>query len=75
MENLDELFTSDEIAILSVKAVAALVADAETGRLTQNRELAEVIAGCIRGTQLKYLQTLNSLLNQRALERPLAPSQ
>jgi len=71
MENLDELFTADEIEAISIRAVNELIADAESGHVRQNRELAEAVAGCIRKTRLEQLQTLNSLLNQRALERLL----
>jgi hypothetical protein len=55
MENLDELFTADEIEAISIRAVNELIADAESGRKTR----------------LEQLQTSNSLLNQRALERLL----
>ena len=70
MENLGELFTEDEIRALSFKAVNELIADAQAGRVKQNKQLAEVIAGCIRNTTPEQLQTLNWLLKQRVLERP-----
>ena len=65
-----DVFTAEEIVALSFKAVNELIADAQAGRVKQNRELAEVIAGCIRDTTPEQLQTLNWLLKQRALERP-----
>ena len=65
-----DVFTDEEIRALSFKAVNELIADAQAGRVKQNRELAEVIAGCIRDTTPEQLQTLNWLLKQRALERP-----
>jgi hypothetical protein len=64
--------TPEEIAKLSVRAVNALIADAEAGRLLNNKELAEVIAGCIRHTDAEQLRTLKQLLDQHKLERPEA---
>jgi hypothetical protein len=61
-------FTPDEILALSIRAVNQLIADVEAKRLSQNRELAEAIAGCIRRTGLSQLQTLSGLLDQRELE-------
>ena len=65
-----DVFTDEEIRALSFKAVNELIADAQAGRVKQNKQLAEVIAGCIRNTTPEQLQTLNWLLKQRALERP-----
>ena len=65
-----DVFTAEEIVALSFKAVNELIADAQAGRVKQNKELAEVIAGCIRDTTPEQLQTLNWLLKQRALESP-----
>ncbi len=59
-----------EIAYLADRAVNELIADSESGRIRQNRELAEIIMGCIRETAPRHLETLKWLLNQRALERP-----
>ena len=65
-----DVFTDEEIRALSFKAVNELIADAQAGRVKQNKQLAEVIAGCIRNTTPEQLQTLNWLLKQRVLERP-----
>jgi hypothetical protein len=59
-----------EIAYLADRAVNELIEDAKSGRIDQNRELAEVIMGCIRKTASDSLEDLKRLLNQRALERP-----
>lgn len=61
-------FTQDDIIALSVRAVNQLIANVENGRLLQNKELAEVIAGCIRHSGLPQLQTLKGLLDQQELE-------
>ena len=55
---------------LAVKAVNRLIADVEAKRLLQNKELAEVIAACIRETASDQLQALKWLLAQQELERP-----
>ena len=55
---------------LEVKAVNRLIADVEAKRLLENKELAEVIAACIRETASDQLQTLKWLLAQQELERP-----
>ena len=54
----------------AVKAVNRLIADVEAKRLLENKELAEVIAACIRETASDQLQTLKWLLAQQELERP-----
>jgi hypothetical protein len=59
-----------EIAYLADRAVNELIEDAASGRIQQNRELAEIIIGCICDTAPRRLETLKGLLNQRALERP-----
>lgn len=59
-----------EIRYLADRAVNELIEDSESGRIRTNRELAEVIMGCIRNTSYDQLETLKWLLNQRALERP-----
>jgi hypothetical protein len=59
-----------EIAYLADRAVNELIGDAESGRIKQNMELAEIVMGCIRDTAPRHLETLKWLLNQRALERP-----
>ena len=61
-------FTQDDIKALSVRAVNQLIANVENGRLLQNKELAEVIAACIRHSGLAQLQTLKGLLDQQELE-------
>jgi putative heme iron utilization protein len=43
-----DAFTADERKALSVRAVNQLIADVEAGCLLKNKELAEVIASCIR---------------------------
>lgn len=70
MSQENDVFTAEEIAALSVRAVNELIADAEAGRLRGNKELAEVIAGCIRHTAPSNLRDLRFLLDQRALETP-----
>jgi len=55
---------------LAVKAVNRLIADVEAKRLLQNKELAEVIAACIRETASDQLQALKWLLAQQELEPP-----
>jgi hypothetical protein len=59
-----------EVAYLADRAVNELIADAESGQLRQNRELAEILIGCLRKIDPEHLKTLKWLLNQRALERP-----
>ena len=61
-------FTADERKALSVRAVNQLIVDVEAGRLMKNKELAEVIAGCIRHTDQGDLQTLKHVLDQHELE-------
>ena len=70
MIDLKETFSEEEKQKLSVRAVNELIAASQTGQLMENKELAEVIAGCIRHTTLSQLQTLDWLLKQRALESP-----
>ena len=65
----DEKVDPAEIAYLADRAVNELIEDSESGAIKMNRELAEVIMACIRGSELRYLETLKGLLNQRALER------
>ena len=67
---LEEDVDPAEIEYLADRAVNELIDDAASGILKQNRELAEIIMGCIRETSMKRLRTLKWLLNQRALERP-----
>ena len=61
------VFTTEERKALSIRAVNQLIADVEAGRL-MNKELAEVIAGCIRHTDQADLQTLKNILDQHQLE-------
>jgi hypothetical protein len=63
-------FSDEERRSLATKAVNRLIADAEAKRLLENKELAEVIAVCIRDTQPKSLRTLKFLLEQQEFERP-----
>jgi hypothetical protein len=65
-----DVFTAKEREALSVKVVNELLADAEAGRLLNNKELAEVVAGCIWHPEPSQLRTLKWLLEQRRLERP-----
>ena len=63
-------FHPEKIEAVANKVVNDLIADAEKGRLKNNKELAEVIAVCIRNTRLFHLLTLKALLEQRDLENP-----
>ena len=58
----------DEILALSVRAVNQLIAEAEAGRLLNNKELAEVIAGCLRHAGQPQLKNLKWFLDQKELE-------
>jgi hypothetical protein len=62
------LFTTEERKALSIRAVNQLIADVEAWRLMKNKELSEVIAGCIRHTDQADLQTLKNILEQHELE-------
>jgi len=62
------VFTTEERKALSIRAVNQLIADVEAGRLINNKELPEVIAGCIRHTDQADLQTLKNILDQHELE-------
>jgi len=66
----EEMFSDEDVRNLAKKAVARLVADAKSGRLNENRELAEVIEGCIRHSSIKQIRDLKWLLQQQELERP-----
>jgi hypothetical protein len=66
--NTKDVFTQEVRKALSIRAVNQLIADAEAGRLVNNKELAEVIAGCIRHTDQGDLQTLKNILDQHQLE-------
>jgi hypothetical protein len=50
MSDKNEVFSAEERDALAIKAVSRLIVDAETKRLLKNKELAEVIAVCIRET-------------------------
>jgi hypothetical protein len=63
-----DVFTQEVRKALSIRAVNQLIADVEAGRLMKNKELAEVIAGCIRHTDQGDLQTLKQILDQHELE-------
>jgi len=76
MSQNEEVFTAEERRELAVKAVNRLIADAEESasfrryvvpdeRLRENKELAEIIAVCIRETALSQLQTLQRLVGQQ----------
>src|SRR6266478_2579404 len=80
MSQNEEVFTAEERRELAVKAVNRLIADAEESasfrryvvpdeRLRENKELAEIIAVCIRETALPQLQTLQRLLGQQGEDR------
>jgi hypothetical protein len=57
-----DVFTQEVRKALAIRAVNQLIADAEAGRLMNNKELAEVIAGCIRHTDQGDLHTLKQIL-------------
>ena len=63
-----DVFTQEVRKALSIRAVNQRIADAEAGRLMKNKELAQVIAGCIRHTDQGDLQTLKNILDQHQLE-------
>jgi hypothetical protein len=63
-----DVFTQEVRKALALRAVNQLIADVEAGRLLNNKELAEVIAGCIRHTDQGDLQTLKHILDQHELE-------
>jgi hypothetical protein len=80
MSQNDEVFIAEEKRELAVKAVNRLIADAEESasfrryvvpdvRLRENKELAEIIAICIRETALPQLQALKRLLDQQGKGR------
>jgi hypothetical protein len=66
----EEAFDSDERRMLAITAVNRLIADVEAKRLLENKELAEVIAACVRESTASQLKTLKWLLAQQELERP-----
>ena len=66
--NTEDAFTQQVRKALSIRAVSHLIGDAEAGRLMNNKELAEVIAGCIRHTDQGDLQTLKNILDHHDLE-------
>ena len=70
MNQKEETFTLEERHAIAVKAVNRLIADAEAKRLRENKELAEVIAVCIRETTSSQLRTLKWLLKKQEQERP-----
>jgi len=63
-----DVFTQEVRKALSIRAVNQLIADAEAGRLMKNKELAQVIAGCIRHTDQGDLQALKNILDQHERE-------
>ncbi len=63
-----DVFTQEVRKALALRAVNQLIANVEAGRLLNNKELAEVIAGCIRHTDQGDLQTLKHILDQHELE-------
>jgi ketosteroid isomerase-like protein len=69
-----DLFTQEVRKALSIRAVNQLIADGEAGRLVKNEELTEVIAGCIRHTDQRDLQTLKQILDQEVLGEHPTPS-
>jgi hypothetical protein len=70
LDELDkkDVFTTDEIKALSVRAVNQLIAESEAGSLLNSKELAEVIAGCLRHTEQGQLRNLQWFLDQKELE-------
>jgi hypothetical protein len=67
MSQNEEVFTAEEKRELAVKAVKRyIVPDA---RLRENKELAEIVAVCIRETVLPQLRTLKRLLDQQGKSR------
>lgn len=62
------MFSTIERKALSIRAVNQLIADVEAGRLLGNKELADVIASCIRHTDQSDLQALKLILDQHELE-------
>jgi len=66
----ETIFSDRDVAGLAARAVSRLIADAKSGRLEQNRELADVIEGCIRHSSIKVIRDLKLLLDQQDLERP-----
>lgn len=70
MSDKNEVFSAEERRAPAIKAVSRLIVDAETKRLLENKELAEVIAVCIRETSERQLRTPKFLLEQQGLERP-----
>jgi hypothetical protein len=70
MSDKNEVFSAEERRAPAIKAVSRLIVDAEIKRLLENKELAEVIAVCIRETSERQLRTLKFLLEQQGLERP-----
>jgi hypothetical protein len=80
MSQNEEVFTAEERRELAVRAVNRLIGDAEESasfrryvvpdeRLRENKELAEIMAVCIRETALPQLQTLQRLLDQQGKGR------
>ena len=76
MSQNEEVFTAEGRREVAVKAVNRLIADAEEtasfrryvvpdARIHENKELAEIIAVCIRETALPQLQSLKRLLGQQ----------
>jgi hypothetical protein len=63
-----DVFTQEVRKALALRAVNQLIADVEAGRLLNNKELAEVIAGCIRHTDQGDLETLKHILDKHELE-------
>jgi hypothetical protein len=80
MRENEEVCTAEERRELALKAVNRLIADAEESasfrryvvpdaRLRENKELAEIIAVCIRETALPQLRTLKRLLDEQGKGR------
>jgi hypothetical protein len=63
-----DVLTPVEIKALAKRAVNQLIAEAEAGRLMNNKELAEVIMGCVQDTSNKQLRHLQWFLDQKELE-------
>jgi hypothetical protein len=68
MYKKEAVLTPVEIQTLAKRAVNQLIAEAEAGRLINNKELAEVIMGCLQDTSKKQLRHLKWFLDQKELE-------
>jgi hypothetical protein len=63
------MLPDDEVRALAVTAVNYLIAQAKSGEIDANHELAELVAGAIRDTKPRHLDTLKFLLDQHDPEK------